>query len=564
MPAILLSGLRADNVTSIQVSPAGTHQISAVRTNQGWMLTTPVAYPAQSAAIESLLAAVEKLKPTLAISAAEMDGHKNADAEFGFDDPQYTVDISAGEQSWHLRVGNKTAPGDGVYVRVVGASGVVVTDPAWLQFLPHDANVWRDTALVDTDKAIDWIVITNAGKAIELRSDATNHVWRMIQPLQARADGARIALAIEQLRSATVSKFITDDPKADLTAFGLQPSTLDVWLGQGTNYLAAVHVGKDSADPAGVYVQRQGWNAVMTTARDPLTPWRGGVNDWRDRHLFDLNRPIAEIQVIGETGFTLQQQSGATNWVVAGEKFPADLDTIQQFVRLLVGLRISDFEKDVVTGTDLQGFGLATNTRQIILRGVAGDTNSVINQVIFGAATTNRIYVKRGDEAFVYGLSLDDYNQLPEYGWEFRSHRVWSFSETNVASVTVHQGGRTLQLLRLGANSWSVAAGSQGLSIVNPLGVDETVHRLGELYCDGWIARNMTSPEQYGFGTNNLQLVVELKSGEKLALDFGAQIPQKQTVIAATTLDGERWAFQFPPALLALVAQYLTIPAPSQ
>jgi hypothetical protein len=119
-------------------------------------------------------------------------------------------------------------------------------------------------------------------------------------------------------------------------------------------------------------------------------------------------------------------------------------------------------------------------------------------------------------------------------------------------------------LLRLGANSWSVAAGSQGLSIVNPLGVDETVHRLGQLYCDGWIARNMTRPEQYGFGTNNLQLVIELKSGEKLALDFGAQIPQKQTVIAAVTLEGERWAFEFPPALLALVAQYLTIPAPSQ
>ncbi len=562
-PPVLLSGLHANDVTSIQVSPVGSHQISAVRTNQAWLLTLPVAYPAQSAAIESLLAALEKLKPALTITAAELDGHKNADAEFGFDDPQFNVDITAGEQSWHLRVGNKTAPGDGVYLRVVGANGMVVTDPAWLQLLPHDANAWRATALVDTDKAVDWIVITNAGKGIELRSDATNHVWRMIQPLQARADGARIALAIQQLRSATASKFITDDPKADLTAFGLQPATLDVWLGQGTNYLAAIHVGKDSPDdPLGVYVQRQGWNAVMTTAREPLAPWRGGVNDWRDRHLLDLNRPIAEIQVTGENGFTLQQQHGSTNWAVAGEKFPADVDDIQQFVRLLVGLRVTDFVKDVVTGTDLQGFGLVTNTRQIIIRGVAGDTNSVINQLIFGAATTNRIYVKRGDEDFVYGLSLDDYNQLPQYGWEFRDHRVWKFSETNVASVTVHQGGRILQLLRLGPNSWTPAAGSQG--IINPLGVDVTVHRLGQLFCDGWIARTMANPELYGFTTNSYQLAVELKSGEKFSMDFGSAIPQKQTVIAATTLDGERWAFQFPPALLALMAQYLTIPAAPQ
>jgi hypothetical protein len=215
--------------------------------------------------------------------------------------------------------------------------------------------------------------------------------------------------------------------------------------------------------------------------------------------------------------------------------------------------------KDVVTGKDLQDFGLATNTRQIILRGVAGDTNSVLAQLIFGATQTNRIFVKRGDEDFVYCLSLDDYNQLPVYGWEFRDHRVWDFSETNVSQITLHQNGRSLRMLRLGVNSWTPAADSQGM--INPLGVDETVHRLGDLVCDGWIARGISDPEQYGFTTNSLRIDVELKSGEKMSMDFGGSIPQKQTVVAATTVDGERWAFVFPPATLALVAQFLTIPA---
>jgi hypothetical protein len=46
-------------------------------------------------------------------------------------------------------------------------------------------------------------------------------------------------------------------------------------------------------------------------------------------------------------------------------------------------------------------------------------------------------------------------------------------------------------------------------------------------------------------------------------VDFGVGVvlPQGQSALAAVTLDGERWAFLFPPALYQLVLSYLTIPA---
>src|ERR1700744_1748049 len=179
--APLLPGLHATEVVSVQVGPAGTHEISVIHTNQMWLLNEPISYPARAGAIQSLLTALQKITPTLNITAGEMSGHKNADAEFGFDDPQYTVDVTAGDQSWHLRVGNKTAPGDGVYVRVVGVNGAFVTDPSWLQFLPHDPTAWRDTSLMNSESIVDWIVVTNGTRVIELRSDPTNHLCRVIQ-----------------------------------------------------------------------------------------------------------------------------------------------------------------------------------------------------------------------------------------------------------------------------------------------------------------------------------------------------------------------------------------------
>jgi hypothetical protein len=114
------------------------------------------------------------------------------------------------------------------------------------------------------------------------------------------------------------------------------------------------------------------------------------------------------------------------------------------------------------------------------------------------------------------------------------------------------------QLLRTGTNAWSLAPGSQG--IINPLAVEETVHRLGELTADGWVGRNFAAPEKLGFDTNNLQIAFELKTGEKYAVDFGGVVPNRKTVFATATLDGERWTFVFPEILAPMVAAYLTLP----
>jgi hypothetical protein len=81
-PAPLLPNLRPAAVTGIQVFPSGAQEISADRANGGWILTRPVVYPAQIAAIGALLDAIQKLAPEK-ISAAELREHTNADAEFG-------------------------------------------------------------------------------------------------------------------------------------------------------------------------------------------------------------------------------------------------------------------------------------------------------------------------------------------------------------------------------------------------------------------------------------------------------------------------------------------------
>ncbi len=556
-PQGILPGLRPAAVTSLQVIPAGALEIAAIRTNNSWVLVRPVAYPAQPAAIEALLDALQKLAPATRISAGELREHRNASADFGFDAPQISLVIEAGDQRWQLQVGNRTAPGDQVFLRVVGTDSAFVADADWLKFLPRSAGDWRSTALVAADGSdCDGIVLTNGAKVIELRRDPTNHLWRMIHPLQARADSDRITEALEQLQTAQVTRFVTDDA-VDLTVFGLQPAELDVWLNRGTNLVSALHVGKSATnDAAQVYARREGWNVVFTTDKEPLAPWRGTVNDFRDPHLLELAAPVAEITVRGPHDFTLKQ--GTNGWKIAGENFPADTDNVQEFLKLLAGLRVTQFVKDVVTAPDLAAYGFTTPAREIILRSAVGDSNAVLAQLDF-AVQTNGIFVHRADEDFIYAIARDEFNRLPEAGWEFRDRRIWSFNEANVAQITLRQSGKTRVMIRDGVNKWSLAAGSQG--IINPPALEETTHRLGELTALGWIAHNVTEPEKFGLAPDNLEITVELKTGEKFSTEFGTELPKAHTALAAVTLDGERWVYVFPPVLYQFVLFYLTIPA---
>ena len=253
-------------MTGIQVIPAGAREISAVRTNDAWQLQKPLAYPAQAAAIEALLAALEKLAPATRLTAAELRGHKNADAEFGFDNPQFSLDVAAGDQRWHLLVGNKTAPGDQVFIRVVGLDGAFVTDAGWLRLLPRSADDWRDTALVDAAGVtrLDCHHQRREGHRIPARPDepALAH-----DPAAADARGQRAhrRRACSSSRPAASRNSSPTIRSADLGSYGLQPADLDVWLGRGTNFICRRPRRKKSGGKsrAAICARREGWNSVV-------------------------------------------------------------------------------------------------------------------------------------------------------------------------------------------------------------------------------------------------------------------------------------------------------------
>lgn len=560
----VLPGLQPTNVTSVRVRLTGQLEIQVERTNDGWQLIRPRQAPAENALIEGLLAYLAGLHAQTFIPAWELRQQTNVDEAFGFDPPQASVLLQQAGERQQLLVGGRTLPGDQVFVQVVGAEGIYVVESELLQGLPRNPNDWRNAALLrQPNRAFDRLIVTNAGSTFTLQREAASGRWRLTHPMQVRADSAKVDDALAALGQTRIVQFVTDDPQADLEVFGLQPPEFSLTFRDGTNVVRELRLGHSSTNETHLaYVRLQDAPTVMLVPREPFTVWRAKFEDFRDRHLLELAHPVARIEVQGEDTFTLQRQADDT-WRLLPQDLPGDAEAIAHLLATLGELQVRRFVKDVVTPPDLPGFGLAAPARQFTLRQaepLPDHTNNVLGEIQFGGTEGEYTYARRTDESAVYAVDTSEIRTLPAAGFQMRQRELWHFDTERVTGLLIQQGESRRRLVRLGADSWSLAPGSEG--IINVFGVEETVYRLGELRAVAWTAVGEEHLSRFGFRPDSLRVTVEFKTGDHLDVQFGGTAPSGLTY-AATRLEGRIWIFECPPGISQLALTYLSLSRPA-
>ena len=559
-PAPLLPGLKPAEVTRLVIGPFQQREIRIEITNANWWLTQPMLYPAEKSRVEELLTGLSQLLPAQAISRSEIQRRPKAEEEFGFDNPRTTLTIHQGQEVTTLKFGRPTAPGDQVFLQIVGREDVFVVDAALAKLLPASADDWRDAALVDLRTLkFDTISITNAGRLTRFQIEATNHSWRMTDPLQARADGDYLLAMLRQLQATRVSSFVPEERRPDLDALGLQPAGLSLTFAQGNTTVAALQFGRTNSAGQS-YARRDDLNAVVTVPVEALTVWRQDLNAFRERRLVALPPELAAVELRETNGFTLER-TGTNQWRVAGEKFPTDRRATEELLERLNQLEIVKFVQDVVSAADLGRYGLTSAVRQITLKlpAAAGSTNAVATQIAFGNVEGEIIYARRSDEDAIYALRLADVRALPVAGWQLRDAQIGSVPGAEVVRLTLRKGNWSRELIRNGTNSWGFAPGSQGVMDVEC--TEEIARQLGQLNATAWIARGAAAAEdrRFGFATNSLTVAWESRAGAKQELQFGGYSRGKHP-FARVTLDGEPWVLEFPSAVFEFMLNCCSIP----
>jgi hypothetical protein len=560
----VLPQLNPAAVRTVQVRPAGKLEIRADRTNDTWQLTKPVVQPAEAAAVESLLQTLQTLSGQSRLTTQDLKAKPRAAREFGFDPPQFSILVQQSDYLGQLLVGNRTPLRDQVFLQVVGADGIYLVDAALLRLIPLSANDWRGRALLRPNElAYDRVAVTNGAMGFELERAPATKLWRLIRPMDARADTPRIDDLLRTLQGLRAAAFVSDDARADLDAFGLQPPSLEVFLARGTNTLAGLQFGRSPTnDPSRVYARRAGQSSVVLVPQEAIAPWRAAYTDFRDRHLVALTPNVVdELEVSGAERFVVRRQTNDL-WQITGTNgFAADPALVEVLLGTLGTLEIGQFVKDVVTPLDFPSYGLQPPALQFTLRTAAPHTpgvgtNRVIAELQFGAAQGEIVFARRADENAVYGVRVRDFQRLPAAAWQLRDRRIWQFTENDVTKLALRLEGKLVELGRAGTNQWSLPAGAP--ATLNELALDETMHRLGDLTAVAWAGRGNPDRGRFGFTEKSSQILVELKSGAKLSLEFGG-LSSRALPLAAVVIDGQPCIFEFPWTIFQYLQTYLGI-----
>jgi hypothetical protein len=554
-PLQVVPGFDPKAITRVQVRVTGVPEMLAERTNGGWHMSKPLASKVRPHVIESLLKYLSQLQPDNYLSPREVLEHSSADAEFGFEAPQISLMFYSGEQRRQVLVGAHTAPGDQIFIQLVGTPGIHIVSTNLLNFIPRNSGDWRDTALLDwPGLSFDRLQVTHAGRTTELVQDLTNHSWRLTR-LQARADRQLVEESLNQLRKLEIAQFLSDGDKADARQFGLEPPELEMTFSLGTNVQAVLQFGSSVTNATNYVYGRVGRSSdIFAVTSDALAPWRVPAASFRDTRLFSFQTVPDSIAVRAREEFTLTRVTNDT-WRVQPGDFIADTNYVNELVLALAQMQVTEFVKDVVTGPDLPSYGLdpALSTYTVNI----GGSNAASINVSFGTNAESAVFAKRADETFVATVRKVDFDFLPASTLEMRNRRVWLFNESEVASLRLEDSGQVREMLRKGTNSWSLAEGSFGQ--INTFGVEETAHRLGDLSAARWVARGEEDRARYGFTTPPRRIIVTLTNGTKHAVEFGGAAPS-QYPYALVTIAGQPWVFEFPWATAQYIDSYLSIP----
>ncbi len=463
-----------------------------------WKMNAPVADRADGPLIEEVMSTLESVRKVDTITASFLSKVKLAD--YGLQTPReklaVTDNIGKKGHVTEFLFGNESPVEGKVYLQIAGGADVYVVNDDLKKLLQKDVNSWRDhrlTNLVSTE--VNKLTVKNPAGEIELQRDADH--WKLVKPLAARADDAKVNDLVSQVATLSIKSFVADD-KADAASYGLteprgtvtlytakDPKGTEVMIGGTPAELAKASPSPSpspAASPAAtpdpkladtVYARmpaRQSVYAVPNTVNAfvSLKP-----NDLRDHHLVRLNPDTVDrvkLTPAGGAPFTLGRKDKIWS-MVAGGPTPApavDGAAPDRVMQALTNATVTDFVTD--SASDLAKYGLDKPTLQVTFSAFASENTAESNAgekplvtVAFGKVENGYVYAKVDDEPFVVSVPQSLLADIPADPLAWQPVSIFQADPDKVTSLEIKANDRPdLSLTRPEKGTWALTNKAAG------------------------------------------------------------------------------------------------------
>lgn len=303
-----------------------------------------------------------------------------------------------------------------------------------------------------------------SGEGARLAFAKVGGVWRMVEPVEAKAD----RLAVDELADPLISPQVTavtgEDAADSITGLDRPQGTITLTDQRGRTYRLAIGRAAVLSGGARTYVRDEETQRVFVAAFNFTAELARPVGDWRDKGLWDLRQQdIRRVAVAGRDSYELIHREDRWDLVAPRFRGPADVDKVRLLLDRLAYLTVSNFVTDTPEGLAIYGLDNPRLTVTVELLGPpapagaeAAATTAPATQpataeagpthtLALGAAVGEKVYAKLSGSATVFQLPASSLEELQPALASLRDRHVLPVEPAAVRGVDLElPGGRTV------------------------------------------------------------------------------------------------------------------------
>ncbi len=419
-----LFDLEAAEVGSLSFTTSDEQEVALARVESGWELREPLVFPADEFSADAIVTALVALESESIYESPEEP------ASYGLGGDAQELRFRAGDRDYLARIGDETPMGSETYVGIGSSDSIYTVQSASLTPLRKSLEDLRDKRITSFDTvAIDRVEARwpEGGRVVAER-DAEG--WRLVHPIEARADGDTVDSLLTDLAFLRASGFQdTPLPEAetglDEPAFRVSLRSAAQAEGEQARRIALDFGQGAAGDVLFVRVPEQETLYRVSTAR--LADLPRELVAWRFKQLAAF--PIVEAQRVelsmqrlsstgeGDEPLRIVASRGAQGWESTPERFQPG--KVALMISALSRLKAERILADEMGAEELAALGLAPPQVSIA---VYDGTGEVLGHVRLGVVREDgSVVAQREDEPMVFALPGSVADSLPTSLEAFRS-----------------------------------------------------------------------------------------------------------------------------------------------
>ena len=513
-----------------------------------WRLIQPADAPVNIAIVKQMIAGMTNVERGELITAKTLQDRGFSPSTYGFDEPRAKITFRNNKGTFTWLIGNDAPLGEMLYVMSSESDDIIAAPQALLHLVPEDPAWIRDKTLFSASApAVRGVDLRRENGLIQLRQSDVGE-WMMQEPQVSRANLSRAHALIEEILSAQIRTFITDE-KTDLILYGLKDPAYELTLFTQDEQTQTLWIGDPLAEnPEIRYAKWIESDAVFSVSSEWVATFEQDSDTLRSRQLLNKSAQSITQLNIEHDGQDVELLQTNQTWKITR---PARWETEPTHVALLLAsLEMTVIEEFVDLPTAEQT-ALIQDDPWIITFKIAEQTHTLRISKI---DADGRRLVQRDEEASLFFVDAGLVHKSFANPIFYRNLTVLSVDPLEIKTLSLQTKEQTSNITR----EADAFISADPLRKVDVGDVTNLIAELTHLRAKHYVDFNPESLEPYGLDHPDTKLSLTLKNTETLGQII--HLGEETQIGRFAKIQGQELVFDLSEETVEILTRNLTEP----